>query len=158
VLILVFAVHWRLFPVSGTGGLRALALPAVTLAVYPLSQITRLLRGSMLETFEAEHVTAARAKGLSEFAVVMKHVVRNALLPVVTLLGLQIATLLGGAVIVEAIFGLPGVGRFSVQALLYGDFPLAQAIVIVMTGIVVCVNLITDVLYSVVDPRIRLGH
>jgi peptide/nickel transport system permease protein len=110
----------------------------------------------MLETFSLEHVAAARAKGLPEVTVIRKHVLRNALLPVVTLLGLQIAALLGGAVIVESIFGWPGIGRLSVQALTYGDFPLAQAIVIVMTVIVVGVNLCTDLLYSVVDPRIRL--
>jgi peptide/nickel transport system permease protein len=155
-LILVFAVHWQWFPVSGTGGIRALVLPALTLAIYPLSQIVRLLRNSMLEEWRSDHVATARAKGLPEHRVVTKHILRNALLPVLTLLGLQIAALMGGAVVVESIFAWPGIGRFSVQALLFGDFALAQAIVIVMTIIVVAVNLLTDIAYVYADPRIRL--
>jgi peptide/nickel transport system permease protein len=155
-LILLFAVHLHWVPVAGVQGLGSIALPAVTLAIYPISQIARVLRASMLEVWHADYVTTARAKGLAESTVVSRHMLRNALVPMITLLGLQVAALLGGAVIVESIFGWPGLGRFAVQALLGGDYSLAQAIVVVMTAIVVLVNLATDLAYSFIDPRIKL--
>jgi peptide/nickel transport system permease protein len=156
ILILVFAVRVHWFPVAGVAGVKSIVLPALTLAIYPLSQIARLLRSSMLDVWHSDFVTTARAKGAREGVVVMRHILRNALLPVLTLVGLQVAGLLGGAVIVESIFGWPGIGRFAIQALLAGDFSLAEAIVVVMTALVVTVNLLTDLAYMAVDPRIQL--
>jgi len=156
-LILLFAVALGWLPVSGATKPGAVLLPAMTLALYPLVRIARVLRASMLETANEDFVVTARAKGLSPARVVLVHVLRNALLPVLTILGLQIVALLGGTVIVESVFNWPGVGSFARDALLNSDIPLAQTVIIFIAAAVVTINLVTDILYSLVDPRIRYG-
>lgn len=156
ILILLFAVWLRWLPVAGAASVSAVVLPAVTLALYPAARVARLLRASMLDVLKADYVTTARAKGLAERLVVVSHIFRNALLPVLTIVGLQIIGLLGGAVVVESVFGWPGIGSLAVSALLNSDFPLVQAIVIVSAVAVVVVNLLTDLLYALADPRIKV--
>jgi peptide/nickel transport system permease protein len=154
-LIAVFAVALHLLPVQGLNSASSVVLPAVTLALYPTAQITRVLRASILEVISADYVRAARARGTSALRVMLKHVTRNALLPVITVVGLQLNVMLGGAVIVENVFSWPGVGSLARQALLASDFPVAQSVVLVIAVMVVVVNLVTDIAYAVVDPRLR---
>lgn len=156
-LILIFSVHIGLFPVSGAESRLSIVLPAISLSLYPLARITRLLRASMLEVATLDYILNARARGLSEWRVVLRYALRNALLPVLTVLGLQLGHLIGGAVIVETVFAWPGVGSFTRDALVNSDFPLAQTAVIIIALVVVIVNILTDIMYSLVDPRIRLN-
>lgn len=156
-LILIFGVGLRWTPVAGRGGLAHLILPAITLAAYPIARNARMMRSSILEVLGQAYVTTARAKGLREFIVITRHAMRNALIPVVTLIGLEFGALLGGAVITESIFAWPGVGRLTIQAIYGRDIPLVQAAVIVLAGLFVVINLIVDLLYVVLDPRIRLA-
>lgn len=155
-LIYFLAVKVRAFPVAGSTGFASIILPALTLALYPIAVVTRVLRASALEVLPQDFVTIARAKGLGEGLVLIRHVLRNALLPVLTVTGLLVAELLGGAVIVENIFAWPGLGQLSVQALLNSDFPLIRAVIIVVACAVITVNFLVDVLYGVIDPRARL--
>jgi peptide/nickel transport system permease protein len=155
-LILVFGVMLRWTPVSGRGGLDHLILPAFALAAYSMSRNARMTRSSMLEVLGAAYITTARAKGLREYVVLTRHAMRNALIPIVTLIGLDFGGLLGGAVITETIFAWPGVGRMAIQAIYGRDIPLVQASVIVLATIFVLVNLAVDLIYTVLDPRIRL--
>lgn len=155
-LIILFAVTLRWLPASGGGDLPHLVLPGVTLAAYSLAIISRLLRSSLLEVLEADYVRTARAKGLGEQAVVVQHALKNALLPVVTVLGLQVGALLGGAVITEEVFAYPGMGRLAVQAILGRDFSLIQAFVVLTAITIVLVNLLVDLAYGWLDPRVRL--
>jgi peptide/nickel transport system permease protein len=154
-LILLFAVALRMLPVSGAVAPGSLVLPAVTLALLPIARVIRLLRGSMLDISTADFVTTARSKGVRETVVIMRHMFRNALLPTITIIGMQIANLLGGAVIVEAIFGWPGIGSLARDSLIANDFPLVQTIVILAAATVVVVNTATDLVYSLIDPRIK---
>lgn len=154
-LILIFAVALRMLPVSGAVAPGSLVLPAVTLSLLPIARVIRLLRGSMLDISTADFITTARSKGVRESIVIMRHMFRNALLPTVTVIGMLIADLLGGAVIVEAIFGWPGIGSLARDSLIANDFPLVQTIVILATATVVVVNTATDVVYSLIDPRIK---
>lgn len=156
-LILVFGVGLRWTPVAGRGGLDHLILPALTLSAYPIARNARMMRSSILEVLGQGYITTARAKGLREFFVVTRHAMRNALIPVVTLIGLEFGALLGGAVITESIFAWPGVGRLTVQAIYSRDIPLVQAAVMVLAAIFVCINLLVDLVYVVLDPRIRLA-
>lgn len=156
-LILFLAVDTRLLPVAGSSGFSSIILPAVTLALYPIAVVTRVLRASTLDVLPLDFVTIARAKGLREWAVLVRHVLRNALLPVLTVTGLLVAELLGGAVIVENIFAWPGVGQLSVQALLNSDFPLIRAVIIVISCGVIAVNFAVDILYGVIDSRARVA-
>jgi peptide/nickel transport system permease protein len=155
-LIILFAVTLRWLPASGGGDLQHLVLPGVTLAAYSLAIISRLLRSSLLEVLGADYVRTARAKGLREQAVLVRHALKNALLPVVTVLGLQVGTLLGGAVITEEVFAYPGMGRLAVQAILGRDFSLIQAFVVLTAITIVLVNLLVDLAYGWLDPRVRL--
>lgn len=155
-LILVFAVGLRWFPVAGAGAPLAIVLPAVTLALFPLSRVMRLVRTSMLEVLGADYVTTARAKGQRESRVILNHAFRNALLAVATVIALQVTSMIGGAVIVEAVFGWPGIGSLAKDALINSDFALAQTIVIITATGVVLINLFTDIAYSLLDPRIGL--
>lgn len=157
ILILLFAVNLQWFPVAGTGTFSAVVLPAVTLALYPIARVARLLRGSMLDTAGADFITTAEAKGVGPVKVIMRHQLRNALLPVLTVISMQIAQMLGGAIIVESIFGWPGIGSMARDALINSDFALAQTIIILIATAVVLINLLTDLLYTVVDPRIRMA-
>ena len=156
-LILMLGVWLRVLPVSGAGQPTSWILPSVTLALYPASVMTRLLRASVRETAGADFVMAARAKGLPERQVMVKHVLRNSSLPVLTVAGLLVSELVGGAVIVEAIFGWPGIGEFALQAVENSDFPIVRTVVILVAALVIFINLFTDLLYAVVDKRIAMG-
>jgi ABC-type dipeptide/oligopeptide/nickel transport system permease component len=161
-LIWFVGFQWQLLPFTGRGGpiwtvegLRALALPALTLGGVFVGPVARMTRTAVLDVLGAEHVRTARAKGLSEFLVILRHALRNALIPVVTLIGLQIGFLLGGAVVTETIFSWPGVGRLAVGAILSSDFPMAQGTILVLAGGFILINLAVDLLYVVLDPRVR---
>ena len=154
-LILVVSVELGWLPTSGRGGLERLILPAVTLGTHFAASLARLTRTSMLEVFGQQFVTTARAKGLSEWSVVLGHTLKNAAVPVITLIGLQFGTLLGGAVVTETIFAWPGVGRLAVQSVFVRDYPVVQAGVFVLALTFVAINLMVDLLYGVLDPRIR---
>jgi peptide/nickel transport system permease protein len=164
-LIFLFGVTLRWLPISGyvdpaeelVDGLRSLALPAVTLGLALAAVVTRTLRSSMLEALSEDYVRTARAKGLPEGRVIRGHVLRNALIPVVTVLGLQLGTLIGGAVITEYVFALPGVGRLVVDAVFARDYPLVQGVVLITASSYVLINLLVDLSYSLLDPRIRIG-
>ena len=156
ILILVFAVQLRLLPTSGRGTLAHLLMPSVTLAAYFVALLARMTRSVLLEVLEEDYVRTARAKGLAQRAVVLRHALSNALIPVVTLLGLQVGTILGGAVITEAVFAWPGIGRLAIQAIFNRDYPLVQAIVLISAVIFVVINYCLDALYCFLDPRIRL--
>ena len=164
-LILLFSVHWGLFTAGGFpgwsesfwGSLKALLLPALALGVIRASILTRLTRSSMLEVLGEDYVRTARAKGLRERTVVYAHAFRNALIPVLTIFGLQFGQLLAGAIIIENVYYLPGLGRLVFQAIGQRDLPVVREIVLVMAGAVVLVNFLIDLAYASVDPRIRLG-
>ncbi|HUH17009.1 MAG TPA: ABC transporter permease [Methylomirabilota bacterium] len=154
-LILVVAVQLDWVPTSGRGGIERLILPAVTLGTHFAASLARLTRTSMLEVLGQNFVTTARAKGLSERSVILAHALKNAAVPVVTLIGLQFGTLLGGAVVTETIFAWPGVGRLAVQSIFVRDYPVVQAGVLVLALTFVALNLLVDLLYGWLDPRIR---
>jgi peptide/nickel transport system permease protein len=154
--IAVFAVYLRWLPSGGRDGIETLILPACTLAVYFFAIIARVTRSCMLDVLNQDYVRTARAKGLPDRLVVWVHALRNAVLPVVTVVGLQVGFLLGGVVVTETVFSWPGVGRLAIQAIYARDFPVVQAVVVVFALAFVLVNLVVDVLYAVLDPRIRL--
>jgi peptide/nickel transport system permease protein len=154
-LILLFGVALRWLPTSGFESGRHLILPAVTLAAFPTALVARLTRSSMLEILGRDFIRTGRAKGLAERAVVLRHALRNAAVPVLTVLGLQIGTLLGGAVITESVFAWPGMGKLVVDAIFFRDFPVVQTVLILSATIFVLINLLVDLLYTVIDPRIR---
>ncbi len=161
-LIWFLGFQWQIFPFTGRGGplwtedgLMAITLPAITLGGVFIGPVARMTRTAVLDVLSADHVRTARAKGLTERAVVLHHALRNALVPVVTLIGLQIGFLLGGAVVTETVFSWPGVGRLAVGAILSSDFPMAQGTIIVLSLGFIVVNLVVDVLYAALDPRMR---
>ncbi|HEY7651127.1 MAG TPA: nickel ABC transporter permease [Methylomirabilota bacterium] len=155
-LILIFSVQFNVLPSSGRGGLEHLIMPAVTLGLFTTARIMRLTRSGMLEVLGQDYIRTARAKGVSDQPVVWKHALKNAAIPIVTIVGIELGTLLGGAVITETIFAWPGVGRLSVQAIYNRDYPVVQAAVFLLASTFVIVNLVVDVLYTYLDPRIRL--
>jgi peptide/nickel transport system permease protein len=155
-LIIGFALRWHLLPSSGYGRPINLVLPAITLGAYYMSSVTRLVRISLIEAMQQDYVRTARAKGLGEVRIVLRHALRNALVPVLTVQALQLASLLGGALITETIFGWPGIGRLAVQAIQNRDFPLVQAIVLLAAAVFVVVNLLVDLAYAALNPRVRL--
>lgn len=154
-LIWVFSVELGLFPVGGRGTIRHLVLPAVTLGMMSTGLIARMTRSSMLEVLRQEYIRTARAKGLREWHVNTRHALRNGLIPVVTVVGLQVGSLLGGAVITETVFAWPGVGRLMVDSILTRDYPIVQGVVLLVAVLFIFINLGVDILYSVIDPRIR---
>lgn len=154
-LILLFSVHLRWLPVSGREGWTSVVLPALTLGTGLAAILSRMLRSSLLEVLRADYLAAARARGVSEAKVVWVHALRNACLPVITLLGLQLGSLLSGAVITEAVFAWPGIGTLLLQALQGRDYPLAQGCVLVISLAYVGANLMADLLYRIADPRVR---
>jgi peptide/nickel transport system permease protein len=154
-LILIFSIHLGWFPVSGMGGVQHLVLPALTLGTSMAAIVARMTRSSILEVLREDYVLTARAKGLSERSVILKHVFRNAMLPVVTVVGLQFGALLAGAVITETIFSWPGLGSLLIQSIQTRDYPLVQGCVLVISLSYVFVNLLTDVVYVFIDPRIQ---
>jgi peptide/nickel transport system permease protein len=156
-LITIFAVALDLFPSSGSGTIRHLVLPAAALGFFSTGRMARLVRGGMIEILGEDYVRTARAKGLTERRVLYGHALRNCLLPVITLLGLELGSTLGGAVVTEMVFAWPGVGRLIVSAIFARDYPLVQAAVFVVAAMFVVVNLVVDLLYAVIDPRVRYG-
>jgi ABC-type dipeptide/oligopeptide/nickel transport system permease component len=155
-LILLFSVQLNVLPSSGRGGWQHMLLPAVTLGLFTTARITRLTRSGMLEVLNQDYIRTARAKGVANPPVVWKHALKNAAIPIVTIVGLELGTLLGGSVITETIFAWPGVGRLSVQAIYNRDYPVVQAAVFMLSATFVLVNLVVDMLYTYLDPRIRL--
>jgi peptide/nickel transport system permease protein len=155
VLILVFSVLLGWLPVSGRGGISHLVLPAITLGAALAAILTRMVRTSVMEELSSDYVRTARAKGLSESAVLFRHAFRNALIPILTILGLQFGTLLAGTIVTESIFSWPGVGRLAVQAIQARDYPLLQGCILMIAVSYVLVNLLTDLVYAFVDPRVR---
>ena len=155
VLILVFSVLLGWLPVSGRGGMAHLILPAVTLGAALAAILTRMVRTAVMEQLSADYVRTARAKGLSESAVLLRHAFRNALIPVLTILGLQFGTLLAGTIVTETIFSWPGIGRLAVQSIAARDYPLLQGCILVIAVSYVFVNLLTDFVYVLADPRVR---
>lgn len=162
-LIQVFAVRWNWFPVSGYGGpgasfferLTHLMLPATALGIVSSALITRFTRASMLDVLNDDYVRTARSKGMGEFRVVMKHAFKNALIPVLTVIGLTAALLVSGAVVTETVFSLPGVGNLVVSAVLRRDYPVIQGALLVIAALYVLINFLIDMLYLVIDPRVR---
>jgi ABC-type dipeptide/oligopeptide/nickel transport system permease component len=156
-LILVFAVQLRWLPVYGGDGPATLVLPAVTLGVWAMARTARITRSSMLDVLHQDFLRTARAKGVGEWAVVLRHALRNCAIPIVTALGLELGNLLGGAVITEAVFAYPGIGRLAVEAVVNKDVPLIQAVVLTVASAVLLLNILIDVVYVLLDPRIRLA-
>jgi peptide/nickel transport system permease protein len=170
-LILVFSIHLDWFPTSGMENVvafhegwarvfdiaRHLVLPTITLSLFYLALYTRLMRATVLEQRGAEYATTARAKGLTERAITLRHVLRNALLPVITMAGVQVGALLGGSVVVETVFAWPGLGQLAYQSLFARDFNLLLGIFFLSACLVVIVNILVDVIYVLLDPRIRVG-
>ncbi len=155
VLILLFAVNLRLLPASGREGPQSLILPGFTLGAYPAAMITRLLRSSLLEVLGCDYIRVARSKGLTERLVVYRHALKNAAIPVVTVLGLQLGRILGGAMIIEQVYSYPGMGRLVLQAISNRDYAVVQVFVIIAALVVIVANLLTDIAYMMLDPRIR---
>jgi peptide/nickel transport system permease protein len=156
-MILLFAVSWGLLPTSGRGGPAHVVMPAVAIAINLMALLTRLVRTTMIEVLAEDYVRTGRGKGLREVIVLTRHALPNALIPLVTVVGLQFGYILGGAVVIETIFTWPGVGLFTIQAILNRDYPVVQASVFILATGVVLINLIVDLLYVWLDPRIRLG-
>lgn len=154
-LMLIFGVWLRWLPISGRGGWQNLLMPSFTLAAFSLARNMRLTRSSLLEVIQQDYVRTARAKGLSEYRVLFGHALRNAMLPIVTMIGLQLGFLMAGSVITESIFAWPGVGRLIIEAIYNKDFPLIQAGVTLLAIAFTMVNLIVDLLYAYIDPRVR---
>ena len=155
-LVVLFAVELKWLPVSGYGGPMYLILPAITLALQSAARLTRLVRASMLEVLNADFIRTARSKGLRERTVLFIHAFRSAMIPVVTMAGLELAELVSGAFITETIFAWPGVGRLAVNAVYQRDFPLIQGVVLLAAVFFVVINFLVDVLYVVIDPRVKL--
>jgi ABC-type dipeptide/oligopeptide/nickel transport system permease component len=154
-LILFFSVRLGWLPTSGTGSPKHLILPALALGALTLASLARLTRSAVLEVLRADYVRTARSKGLAERVVVMRHAFRNAALPIVTVLGIELAVLLTGTVIIETVFAWPGIGRLAVDAVSTRDYPVVQATVLFVTIIFVVVNLAVDLSYLILDPRVR---
>ena len=162
-LIYLFGVQAKVLPVAGyqplSAGLgenlRYLVLPAITLGLAQGALLARMTRSMMLDTLNEDYVRTARAKGLAQTAVVMRHALRNALIPLVTVIGLSFAVLIGGAIITEQVFNIPGVGRLLIQAISRRDYPVVQGVTLVVAGLYVLINLLVDILYGILDPRIR---
>jgi ABC-type dipeptide/oligopeptide/nickel transport system permease component len=154
-LMFLFAIKWKIFPVLGFEDIRGAVLPSVSLGLYMTAAITRLLRSAIIEAMESDYITLARIKGLSEAVVVLKHALRNALIPVVTYTGMTIAMMMSGVVLVEVVFACPGIGFLLFKSSLGGDYPVLQGVVLLITASVIVANLIVDVAYAYIDPRIR---
>jgi peptide/nickel transport system permease protein len=154
-LILLFGVHLKWLPISGREHLSNVIMPALTLSAFTLASVTRLTRSAMLDVLNSEYIKMVRIKGAPERIVILKHGLRNAAIPILTLIALQFSYLLGGSVIVETIFAWPGVGRLAVEAFFRRDYPVIQVVVLFMSFIFVSINLVVDLLYAWIDPRIR---
>ena len=158
ILIMIFSLWLGWLPVSGSDGIRSIVLPAITLGTALAAILSRMVRSAVLEVLNEDFIRTARAKGMSEWRVILKHALGNATLPVITVLGLQLGALLGGAVITETIFSWPGIGQLTIDAIQQRDYPVVQACVLVISLVYVMVNMITDIAYGWLDPRVRLGE
>ncbi|MBI3458211.1 MAG: ABC transporter permease [Candidatus Rokubacteria bacterium] len=156
-LIIVFAVHLHWLPAAGAETPASLILPSLTLASFSVALIARMTRSSMLEVLGQDYVRTARAKGLGETLVVARHALKNAFIPIITVVGLQFGTLLGGAVLTESVFGWPGMGLLLVESIFSRDYAVVQGIVLVFSSLFILTNLLVDLLYAVIDPRIHYG-
>jgi peptide/nickel transport system permease protein len=154
-LILLFAVELSWLPTSGYGGINYVILPAAALALRPIGRISQVVRSAMLDEMSKGYITTARAKGLGERVVIMSHTLKNAAIPILTMMGDEAASLLNGAVVIETLFGWPGVGLLLIQAIEKRDLPLIEASVIVIAVMIIVVNLLVDLTYSIIDPRVR---
>jgi peptide/nickel transport system permease protein len=162
-LIYAFAIHWRIFPVSGYGvgiggHLVSMFLPSLTVAIALAPVVIRSLRASMLSVLGADYITTARSKGVPGRRLFIKHVLRNAVIPAITVLGINIGFLIGGTVIIENVFAIPGVGQLMIQSIFQRDFPVVQGVTLVFAVLVVLINLLTDVAYATLDPRVRFDR
>lgn len=160
ILLLAFGLHWRVFPTAGAGAtpaevLRALVLPAIATGFFLAGVVSRITRASILQMLGQDFARTARAKGLGERAVVGRHVLRNAIIPILTVIGLNVGTLLSGAVVAETVFTRPGIGRLALDAILARDYPVIQGVVLVSSFAVLLLNLVVDLLYGLADPRVR---
>ncbi len=154
-LILIFSLRVGIFPTGGRGDLLSLVLPAVTLAANAMASIARLTRSAMLEVIRKDYIRTARAKGLAERLILSRHAFRNAAIPVVTIMGIQLGGLLGGAVVTETVFSWPGIGRLAIQSIYNRDYAVVQATVFLTAAFFVLINLVVDMVYGLLDPRIR---
>ena len=154
-LILVFAIYLKWLPVSGMDGWKNWIMPAFTSSMVGMATITRMTRSSMLDVICQDYIVTARAKGLSEQVIVVKHALKNALIPIITVLGIQLGTMLGGAVLTESVFSIPGLGKFMVDSIKNRDYPVVQGGVLLLAIVFSLVNLIVDIIYAYVDPRIK---
>jgi len=154
-LILVCSLWLGLFPTSGRGEWRNVVLPAITLGAFAMASIARITRSAVLEILRADYIRTARAKGLPEFWTIAKHTMKNAAIPIVTIVGLQFGNLLGGAVVTETIFSWPGIGRLAIQSIYNRDYPIVQSCVFLTAAMFVVLNFLVDMAYGILDPRIR---
>lgn len=154
-LIVLFAVQWRLLPAAGNDRPTSFILPSLTLAAFSVALIARMTRSSMLEVLRQDYVRTARAKGLRELRVVFRHALKNAFIPVITVVGLQFGTLLGGAVLTESVFGWPGIGLLLVDSIFARDYPVVQGVVLVFSTLFILLNVVVDIFYAYLDPRIH---
>lgn len=156
ILIIVFSVYLEWFPTSGFGEFKHVVLPGVSLGVFTAAIMARITRSSMLDVILQDYIVSARAKGLSEKAVIFKHALRNALIPLITFFGLQFGVLMGGSVVTESVFAWPGVGRIIVESIKTRDIPMVQGAIVIYLLVFILINLIVDIVYVFVDPRIKL--
>lgn len=154
-LMYFFAYKMRLFPISGYGSLKHLILPAFALGLTNAAITARMVRSSMLEVLKQDYIRTARSKGLAERVVIYQHALKNAMIPIITLMGLRLGWIIGGSVMLEIVFSIPGLGRLMVESILSRDYPVVQGSMIVLTSSIILANILADILYAVVDPRIR---
>jgi peptide/nickel transport system permease protein len=154
VLMFIFSLKLRWFPVGGTGSLKHLILPSVTLASYSVASLARMTRSSLLEVLGEDYIRTARAKGLAYWVVIIRHAFGNALIPIITLFGMQVGYLMGGAILTETVFAWPGLGRLMVGAILDRDFPLLQGTILVFASCYILINLLVDLSYGLIDPQV----
>jgi len=154
-LVVLFAVILKWLPAGGTGSWQHVVLPSITLAAFVVAFIARMTRATMLEALSQDYTTTARSKGLTEKVVIVKHALKNALIPIITVVGLQFGMLLGGAVLTETVFAWPGLGRLIVDSILARDYPMIQGVILIFGLLYILVNLVVDLIYAYVDPRIR---
>ena len=154
-LLYFFAYRWRIFPISGYGTWQHLVLPAFTLGLANAAITARMVRSSLLEVIRQDYIRTARSKGLAESVVINQHALKNALIPIITLLGLRVGWIMGGSVISELVFSRPGLGRLMIEAIFSRDYPIVQGSMLALTACIILANILADILYAVVDPRIK---
>ncbi len=157
-LMIAFAINWKIFPASGTTGWRSWVLPSLSAGLSFVASITRMTRSSMLDVVRQDYITTARAKGQKESVIIRRHTLRNALIPVITTVGIQLGIMISGSVVVETIFNMPGLGSLMMTAINNKDYPVIEGCVLVLAAFICIVNLVTDLIYGVVDPRIKAQY